>query len=311
MNSSNYSKEIQNILKAAKEQALNAESKYVDLTHLCYSIIFRNNSNVYKILLSIGCEISDLKKELEAGFFKESNEIKSYSSSHVPLSKDSDIVLRKSVEEAKALGYKKVDDRHLFLALIKYDNKDIDNLLNQFSINYSLVLSFVPKKNNQEKNTSNKKMKYPTLEMYARNISDMAMKGTLDPVIGRIDEIDRLAQILSRRKKNNPVLIGEPGVGKTAIVEGLALRIISKKVPRVLWGQTLYALDLAGLIAGTKYRGQFEERMKTLMVELESANDVIVFIDELHTLVGAGSATGLLMQLTFLSLDLQGEIFRL
>ena len=120
----------------------------------------------------------------------------------------------------------------------------------------------------------------------------MAKNNLLDPVIGRVEEIERLAQILSRRKKNNPVLIGEPGVGKTAIVEGLALRINEKKVPRTLWGQQVFALDLAGLIAGTKYRGQFEERIKSLILELEEATGVIIFIDELHTLVGAGSATG-------------------
>ena len=291
MNANNYSREIQDILKIAKEQALTSESKYVDLHHLLYAMIFRSNSNVYKILVSIGCEITDFKKELNELFFNQ-NQLNSYSSSHVPLSKDSDSTLRYSIEEAKVLGYNKVDDRHLFLALVKHANKDISNLFSKFSINYNLVLSFVPKKNDKNKSTNKKKAVYPTLEIYARNITEMAKNGALDPVIGRVDEIDRLAQILSRRKKNNPVLIGEPGVGKTAIVEGLALRIISKKVPRILWGQKIFALDLAGLIAGTKYRGQFEERMKTLMLELESADDIIVFIDELHTLVGAGSATG-------------------
>jgi ATP-dependent Clp protease ATP-binding subunit ClpC len=128
--------------------------------------------------------------------------------------------------------------------------------------------------------------------MFSRDISEMAKRGKLDPVVGRDLEIERVAQILSRRKKNNPVLIGEPGVGKTAIVEGLALRIVEKKVPRIIWGQRVVALDLAGLIAGTKYRGQFEERMKALMLELESVTDVIVFIDELHTIVGAGGASG-------------------
>jgi len=293
MGSANYSKEIQSILKIAKEHALSTESKYVDLHHLLYAMVFRNNSNVYKILVSIGCEISIFKKELNALFFSNNNnEIKNYSTSHIPLSKDSDFILRTSIDEAKKIGYEKVDDRHLFLALIKYDNQDILKLLNRFSINYNLILSFVPKKNVEDKISKRKKTNYPNLEMYARNITEMAVNGTLDPVIGRIDEIDRLAQILSRRKKNNPVLIGEPGVGKTAIVEGLALRIIAKKVPRVLWGQKIFALDLAGLIAGTKYRGQFEERMKALMLELESADNIIIFIDELHTLVGAGSATG-------------------
>ena len=137
-----------------------------------------------------------------------------------------------------------------------------------------------------------KKSPTPTLDIYSRDISKMAWEGKLDPVVGRMVEIERLAQILSRRKKNNPVLIGEPGVGKTAIVEGLALRIYEKTVPHILWGQRVIVLDLAGLIAGTKYRGQFEERMRTMMLELEASSDVIVFIDELHTLVGAGGASG-------------------
>ena len=132
----------------------------------------------------------------------------------------------------------------------------------------------------------------PTLDMFSRDISKMAHEGELDPVIGRIIEVERVVQILSRRKKNNPVLIGEPGVGKTAIVEGLALRIHEKTVPHVLWGQRVIVLDLAGLIAGTKYRGQFEERMRTMMMELEACSEIIVFIDELHTLVGAGGASG-------------------
>ena len=293
MNSSNYSREIQDILKNAKEQALNSQSKYVDISHLLYALIFRNNSNVYKILISIGCDISDFKNELNKIIFSDINDVqRTYSSSHVPLSKDSDIVLRNSIDEVKKLGYKKVEDRHLFLAILMHNNKIIDSLFQKFSINYNLVLSFVPKLTISEKVKPNKKNAFPTLESYSRNISEMAKNGTLDPVIGRLDEIERLSQILSRRKKNNPVLIGEPGVGKTAIVEGLALRIAAKKVPRVLWGQKVYALDLAGLIAGTKYRGQFEERMKALMLELENASNIIIFIDELHTLVGAGSATG-------------------
>tara|TARA_B100000614_G_C14554949_1_gene495244 strand:+ start:640 stop:3108 length:2469 start_codon:yes stop_codon:yes gene_type:complete len=293
MNSNYYKKEIQDILKSAKENALNTNSKYVDLCHLLFSMIFRQNSNVHKILISVGCDTTELKKDLNLLMFSDKNEnLKNFSSSHVPLSKDCDSVLRNSLKEAKLLGYKKVEDRHLFLALLKFNNSTINTFFDKFSMNYNLALSFVPKIESQESLKNKKNKTFPNLEAYSRNISEMAKNGTLDPVIGRIEEIDRLAQILSRRKKNNPVLIGEPGVGKTAIVEGLALRIVSKKVPRILWSQKVYALDLAGLIAGTKYRGQFEERMKALMMELESATNIIVFIDELHTLVGAGSATG-------------------
>ena len=145
---------------------------------------------------------------------------------------------------------------------------------------------------NQTKINKNKKSSTPMLDSFSRDISKLALENKLDPIIGRDNEIERLSQILTRRKKNNPVLIGEPGVGKTAVIEGLALRIIQKTVPRLLWGQRVVALDMAGLIAGTKYRGQFEERIKGMIQELENSDDIIVFIDELHTIVGAGGAAG-------------------
>ena len=291
MNSNEFSNKLQNVLRGAKKHALKTGDKYVDLSHMFYAMLADQDSNVYKILVSIGCDTASLKRELNIEFFQNKDNLSDFSRSHIPLSQNSDFILRESIKEAKKLGYIKANDAHLFLALIKSGDKRIFNLLTSFSIDYSLVLSFVPKhKNLQDK--QKKSSAYPVLELYSRNITEMAQKNMLDPVIGRIEEIDRLAQILSRRKKNNPVLIGEPGVGKTAIVEGLALRIIDKKVPRNLWGQQVFALDLAGLIAGTKYRGQFEERIKSLILELEDATGVIIFIDELHTLVGAGSATG-------------------
>ena len=145
---------------------------------------------------------------------------------------------------------------------------------------------------NYNKKKPSIKTKTPALDHFSRDITHMARQQKLDPVIGRKDEIERVAQILSRRKKNNPVLIGEPGVGKTAIIEGLAQKIINKDVPRMLNNKRILSLDLAGLVAGTKYRGQFEERMKTIMVELEKMDNLILFIDELHTLVGAGGSSG-------------------
>ena len=145
---------------------------------------------------------------------------------------------------------------------------------------------------NQIKINKTQKSKTPMLDSFSRDITQVALENRLDPIIGRDQEIERVSQILTRRKKNNPVLIGEPGVGKTAIIEGLALRIIKKTGPRLLWEQRVVALDMAGLIAGTKYRGQFEERIKGMIQELENSSDVIVFIDELHTIVGAGGATG-------------------
>tara|TARA_Y100001970_G_scaffold88711_1_gene111992 strand:+ start:4691 stop:7153 length:2463 start_codon:yes stop_codon:yes gene_type:complete len=290
MNNNEFSNSLQVVLRNAKKQALKLGDKYVDSPHMLYAMISKSDSDVYKILISIGCDIDSLKRELNLEFFKNKEKMSDYSRAHIPLSQSSDFILRQSIKESKKLGYEKTNDAHLFLSLIKSADKKIFNLLTSFSIDYNLVLSFVPKHKNLKADT--KKSLYPVLELYSRNITDMAKNNMLDPVIGRVEEIDRLAQILSRRKKNNPVLIGEPGVGKTAIVEGLALRIIDKKVPRILWGQKVFALDLAGLIAGTKYRGQFEERIKSLILELEDATGVIIFIDELHTLVGAGSATG-------------------
>ncbi len=290
MNNNEFSNSLQEVLKLAKKQALKVGDKYVDLAHMFYAMVSIQDSNVYKILVSIGCDINSLKREINQDYFSHQNISPDFTKTHIPLSQNSDFILRQSIKESKKLGHKKANDAHLFLALIKEGDKKIFNILSSFSIDYNLVLSFVP--NNKKIKDKKNKSLYPVLDVYSRNITDMAKKNMLDPVIGRIEEIDRLAQILSRRKKNNPVLIGEPGVGKTAIVEGLALRINDKKVPRTLWGQQVYALDLAGLIAGTKYRGQFEERIKSLILELEDATDVIIFIDELHTLVGAGSATG-------------------
>ena len=293
MNNNEYSKNIKYILDNAKNQALTFSDRYINLSHLLYAMTLNDKSNVSKILVSIGCDLISFRSSLKNIFFVSDNiAIKNFTSSHIPLSKNSDLALRDCIDIAKSLGYNKADDRHLFLSLINQNDKDITRLFITFNINYENILPFIPKKTFETIAKDEKKSLYPTLELYSRNITEMAENGQLDPVIGRIDEIDRLAQILSRRKKNNPVLIGEPGVGKTAIVEGLALRIINKTVPRILWSEKVFALDLAGLIAGTKYRGQFEERMKALMIELENANNIIVFIDELHTLVGAGSATG-------------------
>ena len=292
MNNSDYSKNIQDILKSAKKQALSSNHKYVDLCHLFYAMIINSESNICKILLSIGCNISEIKKQLNVDFFNKASNLSDYSSNHIPLSQNSDFILRQSIKEAHDLGYKKPDDRHLFLALIKEADKEIFNLLNSFSIDYNLIHSFIPKQSLKTNPKNQKKILFPTLELYSRDITEMAKNNFLDPVIGRTEEIDRLAQILSRRKKNNPVLIGEPGVGKTAIVEGLALRILEKKVPRLLWDYRIISLDIPGMLAGTKYRGQFEERMRKMMLEIEKSSNIILFIDELHTIVGAGSAAG-------------------
>ena len=185
MNNSEYSKKIQDILKRAKKQALTSNHKYVDLSHLFYAMIINNESNVCKILVSIGCDISEIKKQLNMDFFNKSSNLSTYSSTHIPLSQNSDFILRQSIKEANDLGYKKPDDRHLFLALIKEADKEMFSLLDSFSIDYNLVHSFIPKQSIGSIKKAQKKTLFPTLESYSRNITEMAKNNFLDPVIGR------------------------------------------------------------------------------------------------------------------------------
>jgi ATP-dependent Clp protease ATP-binding subunit ClpC len=236
----------------------------------------------------------------------------------LPLTKQAEKVIRVTVLEAKALKSPTVETEHLMLSILKNKENIATQILNQFDVDYDLFrqeLGMVKsndttraeyqeegdddfdeeKKYSQQKGQKGgaaTKSKTPVLDNFGRDITKLAETGTLDPIVGREKEIERVSQILSRRKKNNPILIGEPGVGKTAIVEGLALRIVQRKVSRVLFDKRVISLDLAALVAGTKYRGQFEERMKAIMNELEKNRDVILFIDEIHTIVGAGGASG-------------------
>jgi len=236
----------------------------------------------------------------------------------LPLTKQAEKVIRVTVLESKALKSATVETEHLLLSILKNKENIATQILNQFDVDYDLFRQELgiakpndpqaeftdendddfdeEKKYAQSKSGSKQsgaaKSKTPVLDNFGRDISKLAEMGALDPIVGRESEIERVSQILSRRKKNNPILIGEPGVGKTAIVEGLALRIVQRKVSRVLFDKRVISLDLAALVAGTKYRGQFEERMKAIMNELEKNRDVILFIDELHTIVGAGGASG-------------------
>ena len=237
----------------------------------------------------------------------------------LPLTKQAEKVIRITVLEAKALKSTTVESEHLMLSILKNKENIATQILNQFEIDYEsfknelgFVTSTPPpqaeynedddfdeerKQYGQQRSSkpgaaNAPKTKTPVLDNFGRDITRLAENGSLDPIVGREIEIERVSQILSRRKKNNPILIGEPGVGKTAIVEGLALRIVQRKVSRVLFDKRVVSLDLAALVAGTKYRGQFEERMKAIMNELEKNRDVILFIDEIHTIVGAGGASG-------------------
>ena len=217
---------------------------------------------------------------------------------HLPLTRRAERILRNAFSEASSRGETMADDEHLLLSMLREKEGIAYEILKSFSLDYDTVGDLIqttgeePELNPPRSSEPSSKSKTPTLDHFSRDITQLAKKGKLDPVIGRESEIERVAQILTRRKKNNPVLIGEPGVGKTAIIEGLAQMIIRKTVPRILHNQRILSLDLAAIVAGTKYRGQFEERLKSVMMELEMSENVIIFIDEIHTLVGAGGASG-------------------
>ena len=288
----NYTSGVQKILKNAKKEAIRLGHTYVGSEHFLLGIIKDKNGNASNTLMTIGCDLKRMLTLIETSINSNNS---TATLGHLPLTRRAERILKNASVEAKDRGSKAANQNHLLLSLCKENDGIVKDVLNSFSIDYELVDSYINTNYSFNSNkTDNKKSETntPTLDMFSRNISNMASNDSLDKVIGRDQEIKRIAQVLSRRKKNNPVLIGEPGVGKTAIVEGLALRIFEKKVPRLLWDYNVIALDIAGIIAGTKYRGQFEERMRKMMLELENSSNIILFIDELHTIVGAGGASG-------------------
>jgi ATP-dependent Clp protease ATP-binding subunit ClpC len=218
----------------------------------------------------------------------------------IPFTPRAKKVLEVAAQEARSMGHRYIGTEHLLMALVKDDDSVAANVLTNLNVDYDRVKEEVERVLNPgqteegEASPENpkKKSKTPFLDHFGRDLTQMAREGSLDPIIGRSEEIERIIQILSRRKKNNPCLTGEPGVGKTAIIEGLAQKIVEKKIPEVLEDKRVVVLDMATVVAGTKYRGQFEERLKALMVELQKNRDVIIFIDELHTIVGAGGSEG-------------------
>ena len=293
----NFSKRVQNIMKYAKEEAIRLGHSYVGSEHLLLGLLREDSGLGSKIFDIYDCDIEDIRAMVE-DMIKTSGGTMTLG--HLPLTRRAERILRNAFNEASAIGVTIADDEHLLLAMLKETEGIAYEVLNAHNLNYDSVVDLIqddsragkPVQSKRKRKEKSPKSKTPALDHFSRDITKMARQGKLDPVIGRQNEIERVAQILSRRKKNNPVLIGEPGVGKTAIIEGLAQKIITKDVPRLLHNKRILSLDLAGLVAGTKYRGQFEERMKTIMVELEKADNLILFIDELHTLVGAGGASG-------------------
>lgn len=294
----NFSNRVQDVIRLSREEALRLGHDYIGTEHLLLGIIREGEGIAVKILRNLGVDLYKLKKAIEDTVRTSGGTL---TIGNIPLTKQAEKVLKITYLEAKLYKSDVIGTEHLLLSLLRDDDNIAAQILHQFNVHYDVVRneldniisgkpSTPPSQHSAEK--KQEKSKTPVLDNFGRDLTKLALEDKLDPVVGREREIERVAQVLSRRKKNNPVLIGEPGVGKSAIAEGLALRIVQKKVSRVLHDKRVVTLDLAALVAGTKYRGQFEERMKAVMNELEKAKDVILFIDELHTIVGAGGASG-------------------
>ena len=291
-----FSKRVQSIIKKSKEEAIELGHSYVGSEHILLGLLKVNSGKGKKILDIFNININEMINLINSKIKTSGGTL---NLGHLPLTRRAERILRNSYHEASNRGESISDDVHLLLAMLKEPEGIASRVLKSFSLDYETVSdlilsddgSFLVKDIEGDKNIKTKS-KTPTLDHFSRDITELARKSKLDPVIGRNKEIERIAQILLRRKKNNPVLIGDPGVGKTAIIEGLAQKIISKNLPRVLHDKRVMSLDIASIVAGTKYRGQFEERLESLMLELQKNNNLIIFIDEVHVIVGAGSATG-------------------
>ena len=315
---SNFSPKVKEIISYSREEALRLGNDFIGTEHLLLGLIREGDGMALKVLQTMQVDLFELRKELELAI-KDKNNKPLANINSLPLTKQAEKVIRITVLEAKALKSTTVETEHLMLSILKNKENVATQILNHYEVDYerfknelSILQGGSPSADyndpgseefeddderrqyqQQRKPASGTaKSKTPVLDNFGRDITKFAELGSLDPIVGRDKEIERVSQILSRRKKNNPILIGEPGVGKSAIVEGLALRIVQRKVSRVLFDKRVISLDLAALVAGTKYRGQFEERMKAIMNELEKNRDVILFIDEIHTIVGAGGASG-------------------
>ncbi|RZK81179.1 MAG: ATP-dependent Clp protease ATP-binding subunit [Pedobacter sp.] len=309
-----FSPQVKDVISFSREEALRLGHDYIGAEHLLLGLIREGDGMAIKILKSLGVDTLKLRRSIEDSVRGTSSV--TVNLGNIPLTKQAEKVLKITYLEAKIFKSDLIGTEHLLLSILRDDDNIASQILLQFSINYEIFKQEVEVNKNgfrddpqnssstgdddyreeetfsSPKKVSDIKSKTPVLDNFGRDLTKAAEEGKLDPIVGREKEIERVSQILSRRKKNNPILIGEPGVGKSAIAEGLALRIVQRKVSRVLFNKRVVTLDLASLVAGTKYRGQFEERMKAVMNELEKSTDVILFIDEIHTIVGAGGASG-------------------
>ena len=319
----NFSPRVKEVITFSKEEALRLGHDFIGTEHLMLGILRDGNGKAINILNNLSVDLEHLRKRVEILSPASPNMTVNNDKRNLQLTIQAERALKTTFLEAKVFKSVSISTAHLLLCILRNENDPTTKLLNKLKIDYDVAkeqylnmtpinddfIENLPKNEsynedsgqddsfkegsfNNPANKSNKKSKTPVLDNFGRDLTEMAEEGKLDPIVGREKEIERVSQILSRRKKNNPLLIGEPGVGKSAIAEGLALRIIQKKVSRILFGKRVVTLDLASLVAGTKYRGQFEERMKAVMNELEKNDDIILFIDEIHTIVGAGGATG-------------------
>jgi ATP-dependent Clp protease ATP-binding subunit ClpC len=291
----NFSSRVQMVIQFARDEALRLGHDYIGTEHLLLGLIREGEGIAIEILQSLGCDLDEIKSAVEDAGRASGDTL---TIGNIPFTKRAEKILKSAYVEADRHKSDIIGTEHLLLALVKEKEGLAAQILKSFGVSYEAVSEELERvmqgaaSSQNISETTQTKSQTPALDHFGRDLTELARKGELDPIIGREKEIQRVAQILSRRKKNNPVLIGEPGVGKTAIAEGLAIRIVEQKVPRILHNKRLITLDLGAIVAGTKYRGQFEERMKAIMNELLKARDVILFIDELHTIVGAGGASG-------------------
>lgn len=310
-----FSNRVKEVISLSREEALRLGHDYIGTEHLVLGMVREGEGVAVGVLKKLGVPLDELRNEIEKiSKGTATHQIKNLA--NIPLTKASEKVLKITYLEAKIFKAQLIGTEHLLLSILRDQDNLGTQILNKFDVNYETVKEMLEYQSegpmasqdtddpdddsskifgaggSGKEKKGTEKSRTPVLDNFGRDLTRLAEDNKLDPIVGREKEIERVAQILSRRKKNNPILIGEPGVGKTAIAEGLALRIIQKKVSRVLFGKRVVTLDLASLVAGTKYRGQFEERMKAVMNELEKSADVILFIDELHTIVGAGGASG-------------------
>jgi ATP-dependent Clp protease ATP-binding subunit ClpC len=287
-----FTESARKAIEYARDEAARLRHDYIGTEHLLLGLIRLGEGNAVEVIVNLGLELNDLKTSIEEVVQPSGGTM---TMGQLPLTARAKKTLEVSGQEARALKSKDIDTEHILLALLKDEEGVAAQVLSTYDIDYKEAYEEL--KNIQLGKPSSfkkkrKKSKTPALDHFGRDLTELARRGKLDPIIGRENEIERVAQVLSRRKKNNPVLIGEPGVGKTAIVEGLAQRIVENRVPQTLENKRVVTLDMASLVAGTKYRGQFEERLKAVLNEIINSNDIIIFIDEIHTIVGAGGAEG-------------------